>query len=48
MPHEILIAKFYAYGFSEKSVFFGYQKKVYSCQERQKQDVKNDDIPWCF
>ena len=39
IPHGLLIAKLYAYGFSEKSAVF-----LYSYLKRRKQNVKIDDI----
>ena len=39
IPHDLLIAKLYAYGFSEKSAVF-----LYSYLKRKKQNVKIDDI----
>ena len=39
IPHDLLIAKLYAYGFSEKSAVF-----LYSYLKRRKQSVKIDDI----
>ena len=39
IPHDLLIAKLYAYGFSEKSAVF-----LYSYLKRRKQNVKIDDI----
>ena len=39
IPHDVLIAKLYAYGFSEKSAVF-----LYSYLKRRKQNVKIDDI----
>ena len=43
IPHDLLIAKLYAYGFSEKSAVF-----LYSYLKRRKQNVKIDDIPSTF
>ena len=39
IPHNLLIAKLYAYGFSEKGAVF-----LYSYLKRRKQNVKIDDI----
>ena len=39
ISHDLLIAKLYAYGFSEKSAVF-----LYSYLKRRKQNVKIDDI----
>ena len=39
IPHDLLIAKLYAYGFSEKSAVI-----LYSYLKRRKQNVKIDDI----
>ena len=39
IPHDLLIAKLYAYGFSDKSAVF-----LYSYLKRRKQNVKIDDI----
>ena len=39
IPHDLLIAKLYAYGFSEKSAVF-----LYSYLKRRKQNVKIDNI----
>ena len=39
IPHDLLTAKLYAYGFSEKSAVF-----LYSYLKRRKQNVKIDDI----
>ena len=39
IPHDLLIAKLYANGFSEKSAVF-----LYSYLKRRKQNVKIDDI----
>ena len=39
IPHDLLIAKLYAYGFSGKSTVF-----IYSYLKRRKQNVKIDDI----
>ena len=39
IPHDLLIAKLYAYGFREKSAVF-----LYSYLKRRKQNVKIDDI----
>ena len=39
ISHDVLIAKLYAYGFSEKSAVF-----LYSYLKRRKQNVKIDDI----
>ena len=38
-PHDVLIAKLYAYGFSEKSAVF-----LYSYYRRWKQNVKINNI----
>ena len=39
IPHDLLIAKLYAYGFPEKSVVF-----LYSYLKRRKQNVEIDNI----
>ena len=39
IPHDLLIAKLHAYGFSEKTVTF-----IYSCLKRRKQNVKIENF----
>ena len=43
ISHDLLIAKFYAYGFSKKSAVL-----VYTYLKRRKQNVKIDDIQSIF